>query len=179
MDMRQRGHPAVYFSSIQTYFEYTNIACNMQVCYLVDMKRVKRRSDCPINFALEIFGDKWTLLVIRDLMFRDKAHYGDFLRSDEKIATNILADRLETLECAGIIKKSQDPQNKTKYVYSLTNKGLDLTPVLIEIVLWSAKYDPKTAAHKEFVAEARKDRDEMVKRIKVGLKDKTLLGDKK
>lgn len=143
------------------------------------MKQVKRRSDCPINFALEIFGDKWTLLVVRDLMFRGKVNYGDFLESEEKIATNILADRLETLECAGIVKKSQDLKNKTKYIYSLTSKGLDLAPVLIEIVLWSAKYDPKTAAPKEFVAEAHKDRDEMVKRIKSSLKNKTLFGDKK
>lgn len=136
------------------------------------MKKVKRRSDCPINFALEIFGDRWTLLIVRDLMFRDKMYYGDFLQSEEKIATNILADRLEILERAGIIKKSQDVKNKTKYIYSLTSKGLDLTPVLIEIVLWSAKYDPKTAAPKEFVEEARTNKDKMIKRIKANIRVK-------
>lgn len=143
------------------------------------MKKVKRRSDCPINFALEIFGDKWTLLVARDLMFRGKMYYGDFLDSEEKIATNILADRLETLECAGIVKKSQDPKNKTKYIYSLTSKGLDLAPVLIEIVLWSAKYDPKTAAPKEFVVEARNDREGLIKRVRANLEQKTLSRNKK
>lgn len=143
------------------------------------MKKVKRRSDCPINFALEIFGDKWTLLIVRDLMFRGKVHYGDFLESEEKIATNILADRLETLGCAGVIKKLQDPKNRTKYVYSLTSKGLDLVPVLLEIVLWGAKYDPKTAAPREFVEKARKNRDEMIKGIKASLMEKTLSGNKK
>lgn len=138
------------------------------------VKKVKRRSDCPINFALEIFGDKWTLLVVRDLMFRDKMNYGDFLQSEEKIATNILADRLETLECAGIVKKSPDQKNKTKYIYSLTDKGLDLAPVLLEIVLWSAKYDPKTAAPKEFVAEARNHRERLIKRVRANIAYKNL-----
>ncbi len=143
------------------------------------MNKVKRRSDCPINFALEIFGDKWTLLIVRDLMFKDKMYYSDFLKSGEKIATNILADRLEILERAGIINKLQDPKNKTKYIYSLTKKGLDLMPVLIEIVLWSAKYDPKTAAPKEFVTEARNDREGLIKRVKANLERRTLSRHKK
>lgn len=143
------------------------------------MKKVKRRSDCPINFALEIFGDKWTLLIVRDLMFKDKMYYGDFLKSEEKIATNILADRLEILEHAGIINKLQDPKNKTKYIYSLTKKGLDLMPVLIEIVLWSAKYDPKTAAPKEFVTEARNDREGLIRRVRANLERRTLSRHKK
>jgi DNA-binding HxlR family transcriptional regulator len=129
-----------------------------------------RRSDCPINFALEIFGDKWTLLIVRDLMFRGKVHYGDFIESEEKIATNILADRLDILERAGIIKKLRDPKNKTKNIYSLTEKGLDLMPVLIEIVLWSAKYDPKTAAPKEFISQAQSDKKGLIRSLMKGFK---------
>ena len=129
------------------------------------MKRVNRRSDCPISFALDLFGDKWSLLIIRDLMFKGKVYYGDFLDSEEKIATNILADRLQMLERAGIIAKRQDQRIKTKYIYSLAEKGIDLLPVLIEIILWSAKYDPETAAPKEFVAGARKDKKGLIKDI--------------
>ena len=141
----------------------------MQVWYRVDMKRVKRRSDCPISFALDIFGDKWSLLIVRDLTFKGKVYYGDFLDSEEKIATNILADRLQTLERVGIITKAQDRRIRTKYIYSLSEKGMDLLPVLVEIILWSAKYDSKTAAPKEFVTRARKDREGLVKQIRAGL----------
>ncbi len=138
------------------------------------MKRVKRRSDCPISFALDIFGDRWTLLIIRDLIFKGKVHYGDFLESEEEIATNILADRLKMLEQVGILEKSQDPHIKTKYLYTLTEKGLDLLPVLIEIVLWSAKHDPKTAADKSFVAKAHKDKNGLIKDIMNTVKRKRL-----
>jgi DNA-binding HxlR family transcriptional regulator len=112
------------------------------------MRQTKPRSDCRISFALDIFGDKWTLLILRDLIMRHKSSYGDFLESEEKIATNILADRLRMLEQTGIVKKSVDSNNKTKYKYSLTRKGLDLLPVLVEIMLWSAKYAPKLDAKK-------------------------------
>ena len=136
------------------------------------MKSVKRRSDCPISFGLDIFGDKWSLLIIRDLMFKGKVYYGDFLESEEKIATNILAERLQRLERAGIITKVQDSRVKTKYIYSLSGKGIDLLPVLIEIILWSAKYDPKTGAPKDFVARAHKDKSglisDIIKNIKSG-----------
>jgi DNA-binding HxlR family transcriptional regulator len=132
-------------------------------------KKQPRRSDCPVSFALDIFGDRWTLLVVRDLMFKGKAQYGDFIESEEKIATNILADRLVALERAGIVKKVQDPKNRTKYIYSLTNKGLDLAPVLVEIILWSAEYDSETAAPRAFLAEARRDRAGLIRRVKAGL----------
>ena len=134
------------------------------------MRQIKRRSDCPISFALDIFGDKWTLLIVRDLMFKGKARYGDFMESEEGIATNILADRLEMLECAGIIRKAPHPKNKTKYIYSLTQKGIDLLPALIEIVLWSARHDPKTAAPKDFVAQATRNRKKHMGQIEQRLK---------
>lgn len=128
-------------------------------------KKIKRRSDCPISFALDIFGDKWSLLIIRDLMFRGKKTYGEFLHSGEKIATNILADRLSLLECAGLIIGKNDPENKTRFLYTLTDKGIDLVPVLLEIVSWSARYDKNTAAPKEFVARIRKDRENLINEV--------------
>jgi len=98
------------------------------------------RSDCPLNFGLEIFGDKWSLLIIRDLMFFGKRYFGEFLTSEECISTNILAERLAMLEKEKIIKKEKDPSHKQKLIYRLTEKGIDLAPVIISIGLWSEKY---------------------------------------
>jgi len=134
------------------------------------MVKQKRKSDCPINFALEIFGDKWSLLIIRDLMFKGKRTYGEFLLSEEKIATNILADRLMMLEEVALIKSKMDKGNKSKYNYTLTEKGIDLVPVLLEIVKWSAKHDKNNAAPKEFVDRVKKDRERFIKEITSQLK---------
>ncbi len=97
------------------------------------------RSDCPVNFGLEMFGDKWSLLIIRDIVFWGKKTYGDFLRSDEAIATNILASRLAQLEENGILEKKPHPTDKRKDNYFLTEKGMELIPLLVEIVAWSGK----------------------------------------
>lgn len=134
------------------------------------MANRKRKSDCPIYFGLEIFGDKWTLLVVRDLMFKDKHYFGEFLGMEEKIATNILANRLALLEESGIVTKTVDLKHKSKQVYKLSPKGIDLLPTLIEIIMWSAKYDKQTAAGKEFIREAKKDREGLIARITSGLK---------
>lgn len=88
------------------------------------MKQIVRKSDCPINFALEIFGDRWTFLIVRDLMFKGKHYYGEFLTSEENIATNILADRLALLEMNGIVNKSSDPSHKQKLFIGLHQKEL-------------------------------------------------------
>jgi len=98
------------------------------------------RSDCPLNYGIEIFGDKWTLLIIRDLMFFGKRYYNEFLTSAEGIATNLLADRLAMLEKEKIIRKEKDSQHKQKIVYTLTEKGIDLLPVILCIGLWSEKH---------------------------------------
>ncbi len=116
------------------------------------------KSHCPINFALELFGDKWTLLIIRDLLFLGKKHYGDFIGSEEGISTNILADRLNLLEREGFVQKHDDEEHGSKYIYQPTQKAIDLIPMLLEVILWSAKYDPATAAPKEFVARLKKDK---------------------
>jgi len=100
------------------------------------------RSFCPINLALEVFGDKWSLIIIRDIMFAGKRHFRELLQSEEKMASNILTDRLVMLEREGIISKQSDPAHKQKFIYSLTSKGIDLLPVLVEIGAWGLKYQP-------------------------------------
>lgn len=129
------------------------------------MKQIKRKSDCPINFALEIFGDRWTFLIVRDLMFKGKHYYGEFLLSEEGIATNILSDRLSLLESNGIVDKSSDPSHKQKILYSLTQKGIDLVPVLIEVIMWSAKYDRNSAVDMKFVKSVQKDKVGLISEI--------------
>ena len=106
--------------------------------------RADRRSTCPISTALEIVGDRWTLLVIRDLMFAGKRHFREFLQSEEAISSNVLADRLNTLVETGVLRRSDDPTHAQKAVYSLTRKGLDLLPVLVAMSAWTQKHYPKT-----------------------------------
>jgi DNA-binding HxlR family transcriptional regulator len=100
------------------------------------------RSHCPVSLALDAIGDKWSLLVLRDLILRGKSRYQEFLDSEEGIATNILADRLVRLERLGLISKSSDPDDRRQFRYSPTKKGLDLLPVVIEMARWSVKYNP-------------------------------------
>jgi DNA-binding HxlR family transcriptional regulator len=134
------------------------------------MKKLKKRSECPISSLLDIVGDKWSLLIIRDLIFSGKESYGDFLKSDEKIATNILADRLEMLEMAGMITKKEHPENKVKYIYRLTRQGIDLLPILLEMVLWSDKYLAISAQSKELAKQLRKNKEAVTKQIAHNLK---------
>lgn len=111
------------------------------------MKKAKKplRSHCPVNFGLEAFGDRWALLILRDIVFRGKRTYGEFLKSEEGFATNILASRLSHLLGQGILRREDAPDGR-KDLYSLTEKGLDLIPLLFEMVLWSAKYDRHSEA---------------------------------
>jgi len=121
-----------------------------------------RRSDCPINFALETFGDPWSLLLIRDIVYFGKKTYGEFLASEEGMATNILASRLARLEEQGILMKKPSGQDKRKEEYVLTEKGLDLIPVLVEMANWSAEHDPHTGAPAAWIALMRADREKMI-----------------
>jgi len=129
----------------------------------------KHISRCAIAFALDAFGDRWSLLVIRDLLLRGNKTYGEFLDSGEGIATNVLADRLKNLETAGIIKKSKDSNNRRKNIYELTEKGLDLTPVILEIIRWSAHYDPQTSAARETLQRIENDRDGLIEDLRSGV----------
>jgi DNA-binding HxlR family transcriptional regulator len=100
-----------------------------------------RRSGCPLNASIEMLGDRWSLLVIRDMMVRGSRTFKEFLGSDEGIATNMLAERLRRLEAHGIISSEPDPSDGRKLIYSLTAKGIDLAPVLTEMVLWAARHE--------------------------------------
>lgn len=131
----------------------------------------KRRSDCPINFALELFGDRWTFLIVRDMMFKGKQYYKDFLLAEEKIATNILADRLARLEQEGIVVKITDSAHASRFIYKLTSKGVDLAPLMVEMILWSAKYDKNSAADIAFVKRATGDKAALLREIVEGLKE--------
>ena len=122
------------------------------------MRRRQRKSDCPVHFALEVFGDAWTLLIVRDLMFKGRRTYGEFISAEEGIATNVLADRLVRLEQDGIVAKAPDPVRRGGFRYRLTPKGIDLLPIMVEIIVWSAKHDAATAAERSFVRRAKKDR---------------------
>jgi len=125
-----------------------------------------RNTGCPIAFALDAFGDRWTLLIMRDLMMLGRRTYGEFLGADEKIATNILADRLKFLENAGIIVKARDPENRRRNIYSPTKKGWALVPVILELARWSGKYDPKTSISKEILKRIENDRDGFIADIR-------------
>lgn len=127
------------------------------------------RSLCPLNLALEVFGDKWTLLIIRDLMFENKRHFREMLQSDENIASNILTDRLNMLEKEGIIKKSKDPTHKQKNIYSLTKRGIDLLPILVEIGTWSLKHRPVGADQKKHAEYLSKGGEKLRKEIRIKL----------
>ncbi|MFD2033776.1 winged helix-turn-helix transcriptional regulator [Belliella marina] len=136
------------------------------------MKTNKKRSDCPLSCSLDVFGDKWSLLIIRDLLFANKCTYNDFLKSEEGIATNILATRLKGLEENGIIKKTAHPDSKAKNLYRLTPKGIDLLPIVMEVYIWSEKYYEMPTDLKATIKEAKKDKDKFVKQITKALKSK-------
>lgn len=129
------------------------------------MKQPQRRSDCPISFALETFGDTWSLLIIRDIVYFGKQTYGEFLDSDEGIATNILASRLAHLEQTGVLVKKPHATDKRKEVYQLTEKGLGLIPILIEMANWSAQHDPATGAPPAWIALVNADKANVTRLI--------------
>lgn len=130
------------------------------------MPKQTQRSHCPIHFALQLFGDAWTLLIVRDLMFKRRTSYSEFLEGGEGISTNILADRLARLESAEIVTKDVIHTVSARTQYRLTNKGLDLMPMLLEMIAWSAKYDPKTAASKGFVRRVRTEREQLIVKLR-------------
>lgn len=129
--------------------------------------RKDKRSNCPISFGLEIFGDKWSLLILRDIFFKGAKHYREFLAAEEGIATNILASRLKLLVDQGLIAKKRDESNRRQYIYVPTKKGLELIPTLLEIVLWSANNDPETDAPESYVKRLRNrtDKDGAIQEI--------------
>ncbi len=110
------------------------------------------RSYCPINLSLEIFGDSWTLLILRDMMFAGKRHFRELLQSDERISSNVLADRLQMLVDRGVLTKAEDPTHKQKALYRLTEKGIALLPIVVQIGAWGSRHVP---ASKKLDARSR------------------------
>jgi DNA-binding HxlR family transcriptional regulator len=127
------------------------------------MKEIKQRSDCPISYSLDILGDKWTLLILRDMIFNGKTSYGEFLQSSEKIATNILADRLVVLHSQGLIDKKVAGDKKSKFLYLMTEKGIGLIPTIMELTIWGAKFNPY-GGNKALLKELKKDKEATISR---------------
>jgi DNA-binding HxlR family transcriptional regulator len=127
--------------------QFANLTCKVQVKiatlkFMQENKAAsRRRSGCPLNASVEMLGDRWSLLILRDMMLRGYSTFNEFLHSEENIATNILADRLRRLESYGIISTERDPADGRKMIYTLTAKGIDLAPVLAEMVLWAARHE--------------------------------------
>lgn len=136
------------------YLSFGNIATKM--------RKIEKRSDCPISYSLDILGDKWTMLVLRDIALADKHFFKDFLDAGEGMATNVLSDRLKMLDEYGIIKSEQYHQNKTMKYYSLTEKGAELIPILVELWVWGARHDPETSVSKENLDKRLSKKDQII-----------------
>ncbi len=131
---------------------------------------MEKRSNCPVSCSLDVWGDKWSLLIVRDLLEKQKCTYGDFQKSEEKIASNILANRLQMLEENGIITKSEHPESKAKVLYRLTEKGIDLLPIIVEIGFWANQYYDIEKSKKLALKEISKNKEQFVKTRKKKLK---------
>ena len=128
------------------------------------MKRPSGKSHCPINFGLEAFGDPWSLLVVRDVVYFGKHTFAEFLASEEGIAPSVLAGRLEGMTSAGLLRRSSDPADGRRVRYDLTERGLALIPVLVELAEWGAATDPATGAPEDWIALVRADKAGMIAR---------------
>lgn len=110
-------------------------------------------------------GDRWSLLIIRDLLFNKKSSYGDFQESDECIATNILSARLKSLQQNGLIDKKVDPSHGSKFIYTLTEKGIDLLPILLEMSVWSDQYEEGLKLDKAFIETYKANRNQVLEQV--------------
>jgi DNA-binding HxlR family transcriptional regulator len=132
---------------------------------VVGNTRSKPRSGCPVSISLERFGDRWSLLIIRDLMVRGFRTFKQFQQSGERIATNILAERLHRLEAAGIIAAEAEEGDRRRVNYRLTRKGIDLAPVLLELLIWGARHE-ETGAPCAFIAKMAKNREQVLAEVR-------------
>ncbi|MBV9623097.1 MAG: helix-turn-helix transcriptional regulator [Acidobacteria bacterium] len=132
---------------------------------MLGKSKAKRRSGCPVSISLETLGDRWSLLIIRDLMVRGLRTFKDFLRSGEGIATNVLADRLRRLEASGIITAEAEHFDRRRLNYRLTEKGIDLAPVVLELLIWGARHE-HTAAPCGVVEEMARQREHVLAEVR-------------
>ena len=128
-------------------------------------RKSKRRSGCPVSVSLDLLGDRWSLLIIRDLMVRGYRTFKEFEESGENIATNILTDRLRKLKSTGIITTQVDETDGRKVNYRLTQKGIDLAPVLLELLIWGARHE-KTEASCALIENMARNRDSLVSEVR-------------
>ncbi len=126
--------------------------------------KAKHRSGCPVSISLEIFGDRWSLLIIRDLMIRGFRTFKEFQESGEGIATNILANRLRRLEAAGIIAAEVAETDRRRMNYRLTEKGIDLAPVLLELLIWGARHE-QAGAPCALITKMEKNREAVLAEV--------------
>lgn len=138
----------------------------MSVRLMQAMNKTTLRSDCPINFSLEVFGDTWSLLILRDVIYFGKRTFNEFLASEEHIAPNILAARLKQLQDKGILIKKPHPLDKRKEIYELTEDGLDLIPVLLELATWGAKHVVQKSLPHGWLKTAQARREEIAPHIR-------------
>ena len=131
------------------------------IIHIMVDKKSKNWAGCPVRFGMSQFGDKWSFLIIRDLMFKGRKYYNEFLDSGEGISTNILANRLADLEHNGIICKHQDTIKRSKYIYTLTEKGIALMPMMLSMIDWAEKYDSQTEVPVEFVQKLRENPEKL------------------
>jgi DNA-binding HxlR family transcriptional regulator len=125
----------------------------------------KHRSGCPVSVSLDILGDRWSLLIIRDLMVRGFRTFKDFQGSGEGIATNILADRLQKLEASGIITSGAEPTDARRINYRLTEKGIDLAPVLLELLIWGSRHE-ETMAPQALIPQMESNRNQFLAEVR-------------
>lgn len=135
------------------------------------MKRATGKSHCPINFGLEVFGDPWSLLVVRDIVYFGKHTFSEFLAAEERIAPSVLTNRLAYLEQRDILTRTRDGADGRKISYRLTETGLALIPVLLEIAAWSARVDPDTDAPPDWIALVNSDKERMTQLITETVRD--------
>lgn len=133
------------------------------------MKSVQFRSGCPVSSLLDLIGDKWTMLVIRDIALFDKHTFNEFLQSEEAIATNILSDRLNKLCDERILERGRHNESKAKIYYKLTKRGIDLVPLLLEMAIWSDRHLPIDKKAKAFVKSVKENKPEVLKKIQAKL----------
>ncbi|NQZ82405.1 MAG: helix-turn-helix transcriptional regulator [Colwellia sp.] len=133
-------------------------------------KKTKNWAGCPVRFGMSQFGDKWSFLIIRDLMFKGRKYYNEFLEAGEGISTNILASRLADLEYNGLVSKHQDTIKRSKYIYNLTEKGIALMPMMLAMIDWAEEYDSQTEVPTEFIKMLRENPEKLQKELLEQLK---------
>ncbi|MCZ6836475.1 MAG: helix-turn-helix domain-containing protein [Planctomycetota bacterium] len=129
-------------------------------------RKQRGRSGCPLNISLELFGDRWTLLIVRDLMFKGAHTFQDFMGGGEGFATNILTDRLELLLNYDVIDKVRMASDRRKFIYRLTSKGIDLAPVLVDLMVWAARYET-TGAKRVSIWQMKHNREDFLSAVRV------------